>query len=79
MPFWGHASGFGFLIFPVMMIVMFIIIMFIMRIFGMGCSSHGGNHSAPADKTPLDILEERFAKGEIDQREFQDKKRLLSS
>ena len=32
-----------------------------------------------ADKTPLDILRERFARGEIDKEEFDERKRVLSS
>ena len=34
--------------------------------------------NAPAAKTALDILRERFARGEIDDKEFQERKRALS-
>ncbi len=80
MPYWGQMSGFGFIFFPIMMIIVFVIFMFVMRMFGMGmgCSSHGEHKDVAIEKAPLDILEERFAKGEIDANEFQDKKRLLS-
>jgi putative membrane protein len=32
----------------------------------------------PAGKTALDILKDRFARGEIDQAEFEQRKKLLS-
>jgi len=37
----------------------------------------GGNNAAPRTGTPLDILKERYARGEIDKKEFDKKKRGL--
>ena len=33
----------------------------------------------PGDKNPMDVLKERYARGEIDREEFEQKKRDLSS
>ena len=35
-------------------------------------------HHAPPAQTPLDILRERFARGEIDKDEFEERRRVLS-
>jgi putative membrane protein len=37
----------------------------------------GGAGGPAATKTPLDILRERFARGEIDKEEFEERKRVL--
>jgi putative membrane protein len=34
-------------------------------------------HHAPPGRTPLDILKERFARGEIDKDEFDERRRIL--
>jgi len=74
---WGHDFGFMWLI-PLFFFVVFI---FFMRgIFGRGspgCGSHGGN--AKHQENAREILDKRFAKGEITKDEYEDMKRTLES
>ena len=42
---------------------------------GLGAQHH---HQPPA-KTPLDILKERFARGEIDKDDFEERRRILAT
>ena len=41
------------------------------------CGSH--KHGAKAISSPLDILQQRFARGKIDTAEFEEKRRLIAN
>ncbi len=70
-----HGWFFG----PIMMIVFLaiavVVILLLMR--WLGPHSQGAAHHHPATKAPLDILKERFARGEIDKEEFEERRRVL--
>ncbi len=68
--------GWGGMVFgPIMMIVVLILIVLVVR--WLVESGRGGGSHNPPGQTPLDILEERFAKGEIDKDEFEERQRVL--
>ncbi len=82
---WWPMPWFGMIFGPIIMIFFLVvgvlIVLALVRAFGMGPpgwyhrvdpSSQGSSGRA------LEILEERFAKGEINKEEFEEKKRLLS-
>ena len=50
-----------------------LIIAWVLRAFGLGWQS-----DSPAGNTPLDTLKHRFARGEIDRAENEERKKLLS-
>ncbi len=50
------------------------IVLLVRWVAGQTKGTHGGH-----DKTPLDILKERYAKGEINKEEFEAKKKDLAS
>jgi len=83
-PGYGHDNwewGWGHMIYgPLMMIVfwggLIVVAVLAVRWLG-GGSSH--KHNGPTNRSnALDILRERFARGEIDKEEFEERKRLLS-
>ncbi len=85
-PMWGygyrHMGGWGFHPFgSVLAIVLTIfIIVWLVRMLRFGGHyrfRHGGYGRGGYGGTALDILEERFAKGEIDKNEFEEKRKLL--
>jgi putative membrane protein len=74
---WGWDSGWGF--FGILHIVWWALIVVgivvLIRWLAGGGTARGGS----AGDRPLEVLKERYARGEIDQQEFEQKKRDLSS
>ncbi len=80
---WGYGGGWGWMIMgPLMMIVVIaaIVAVVVLLVRWLGGAPQGPHpaHPSPPGKAPLDILKERFARGEIDKEEYEERRRLLS-
>ena len=64
---------------PPMLIVFIaaIVVVVVVVVRRRGTTGDGAAPHPPPGRTPLDILEERFARGEIDQAEFEERRRTL--
>lgn len=69
----GWMPGFGWLF---MILFWGLVILGIVAIVKWLMDSAGGAH-LPGERTALDILKERYARGEIDREEFEEKRRDL--
>ena len=75
---WGGGGWMGWFAGPVMMIATIAIVVVVLIIRWLGGPGHGSVHPpVPPTKTPLDILKERYARGEIDKEEYEEQKRVL--
>lgn len=73
---WGHGFGFMWLI-PLAFFVVFI---FFMRgMFRQGWSGCGPGRNTPSGESAHEILDKRFAKGEITKEEYQEMKKTLEN
>lgn len=74
---WDSAGGFGRMWFGP---IIWIIIGFAIYAGGSSISKRGRKGSEPLDgKSPRDILDERFARGEIDEEEYRRRRNALDS
>ncbi len=71
--FGGHYWGMGWW----WIIVLFIIVAIVWM--ALKAVEKTRNRNTSFAKTPLDILKERYARGEIDKQEFEEKKNILGS
>lgn len=76
-----HDGWFGWFVGPIMMMVFLVItgivVVSIVRWLMGPTHGHAPMASGPAEKSPLDILKERFARGEIDKDEYEERRRIL--
>lgn len=75
--YWGHRVGsgsdiWGFVFMLLMMALVVLGIIVLVRYLNHGTSSNQSGNTA------LDVLKTRYAKGEIDKREFDEKRKALS-
>ena len=74
--FWGGHWG-GWFMGPAMMLVAVVVVLWIVRQSSGNANRHPDEQYGSTEKTPLDILKERFAKGEIDKGEFDERRKVL--
>ncbi len=73
---WGWGMGFGMISMVLFWVLVILGIVILVKWIAAGSSS--GSTGAPREKTALDILKERYARGEIDREEFEQKKKDLA-
>lgn len=78
---WGYDGfGFGGGAMGIWMILFWGLIIAAVVVLARGVGGRSaGSDSRVAERTPLDILRERYARGEIDKNEFEQKRRDLSA
>lgn len=75
---WG-GGWYGMIFGPIFMILVLalVIAVAVLLVRWLGGSSLTATPHQPPTRTPLDILKERFARGEIDKEEFEERRRIL--
>ena len=74
---WGNWHGW--FMGPIMMIVVigFVVALIVLLVRWLGGHGHASQSHNPTSNAPLDILKERFAKGEIDKDEYEERRKVL--
>lgn len=75
---WGGGFGFGWIFMLVFWgFIIWGIFALVRGLGGRSCCGHNRDEHKQEEKTSLDILKERYAKGEINKEEFESKKKDL--
>jgi putative membrane protein len=77
---WWGGGWYGMIFGPLFMILVLAVVIAIavLLVRWLGGPWHGTTpHQRPPGRIPLDILRERFARGEIDREEFEERRRVL--
>ena len=79
---WDYGYGWAHMLFGTLMMILFvggIIVLVVLAIRWLSGSGHlgGGGPQPRGGTTALDILKERYARGEIDREEFEERRRVL--
>jgi putative membrane protein len=72
---WGHMAFGGATMLLFWGGLIFLVVLIVRTLGGLGAS----REATPPRQTALEVLQERYARGEIDKQEFEEKKRDLSS
>jgi putative membrane protein len=80
MPMWGWMSGWAWLGMAVMLVALLalVVVSAVAVVRLLGPRDQRGTGDRPAGRSAMEILQERFASGEIDEEEFQRRRALLS-
>ncbi len=74
-PWDGGGSAFGMILISLLFLALIIVgVVFVVRSFSEG----GRTPPRPEGNRALDILDERFARGELDQQEYEERRRILT-
>lgn len=74
----GYGMIFGPLFMILVLAIVIAVVVLLVRWIGGPSIGAAPSHPAIVGRTPLDILKERFARGEIDKDEFEARRRVLS-
>ena len=76
---WDGGWWYGMFLGPVMMIafIAVAVVVVVLLVRWLGGSGHSPSFRVPSERDPLEILKERFARGEIDKDEYEERRRIL--
>jgi putative membrane protein len=78
-PYDGGWWGFGMMVMSFLFLAAIVVgVIFIARSFSQGDQTRGPDLQRASGNRALDILDERFARGEINQQEYEERRRVLS-